>query len=380
MDQSRFSQFLSNFSRFAAPCRRHQRLTCGASDSIEMLEIRVVPAAIQVTPVAGTTTTEAGGTAQFTVVLSTQPTANVTISLKSSDTSEGTVNVKTLVFTSANWSTPQTFTVKGVDDTLVDGTQAYQVVLSKFKSTDSSYKALSPITVHLTNADDDSVGINVIAANNLQTTEDGGTATFAVKLGTKPTGTVFIPLLCTNTVEGSVEDSLTFTKKNWSHAQTVTVTGVNDVVVDGNKSYQILLGPAESTDAAYSGKTGTPVSITNIDNDVASLVITPQTTQTIDEGGAKGLSFKLTAQPAHDVTVSFMITVGADQATLSTPSITITPANWVTPQNVIITAVSGDGVDGDKPFSFKVDTSSPDPLFNQLPTQTVNATIHDTEF
>ena len=36
-------------------------------------------------------TTEAGGTATFTVVLTRQPTADVTIGLSSSDTTEGTV-------------------------------------------------------------------------------------------------------------------------------------------------------------------------------------------------------------------------------------------------------------------------------------------------
>ena len=43
------------------------------------------------TPTPGLTTTEAGGTATFTVVLNTQPTADVTIALSSSDTTEGTV-------------------------------------------------------------------------------------------------------------------------------------------------------------------------------------------------------------------------------------------------------------------------------------------------
>ena len=48
-------------------------------------------AGITVSPISGLTTTEAGGTATFTVVLNTQPTANVTIGLSSSDTTEGTV-------------------------------------------------------------------------------------------------------------------------------------------------------------------------------------------------------------------------------------------------------------------------------------------------
>src|SRR5690606_12851914 len=43
-------------------------------------------AGITVTPTSGLVTSEAGGTATFTVVLNTQPTANVTIGASSSDT------------------------------------------------------------------------------------------------------------------------------------------------------------------------------------------------------------------------------------------------------------------------------------------------------
>ncbi|HPD13514.1 MAG TPA: C25 family cysteine peptidase, partial [Planctomycetota bacterium] len=54
---------------------------------------------IIVQPTSGLKTTEAGGTAQFTVALATQPTANVTIGLSSSDPSEGTVSPTSLTFT-----------------------------------------------------------------------------------------------------------------------------------------------------------------------------------------------------------------------------------------------------------------------------------------
>jgi hypothetical protein len=50
-------------------------------------------AGVTVTPTSGLTTTEAGADARrFTVVLTTQPTADVTIALTSSDTTEGTVS------------------------------------------------------------------------------------------------------------------------------------------------------------------------------------------------------------------------------------------------------------------------------------------------
>jgi hypothetical protein len=57
---------------------------------------------ITVTPTTGLTTTEAGGTATFDVVLDTQPTADVTIGLSSSDTGEGAVSPASVTFTSAN--------------------------------------------------------------------------------------------------------------------------------------------------------------------------------------------------------------------------------------------------------------------------------------
>ena len=62
------------------------------------------------------------------MVLNTQPTADVTIALSSSDTTEGTVGPASLTFTTANWNVAQTVTVTGVDDALVDGDVAYTIV------------------------------------------------------------------------------------------------------------------------------------------------------------------------------------------------------------------------------------------------------------
>ena len=73
-------------------------------------------AGFTLTPTSGLITTEAGGTATFTVVLTARPTANVTIGLISSDTTEGTVNQASVTFTSDNWNTPQTVTITGVND------------------------------------------------------------------------------------------------------------------------------------------------------------------------------------------------------------------------------------------------------------------------
>ena len=61
-------------------------------------------------------TTESGGTAAFTVKLSSEPTGDVVLGVASSDTAEGTVSTSSLTFTATTWSTAQTVTLTGVDD------------------------------------------------------------------------------------------------------------------------------------------------------------------------------------------------------------------------------------------------------------------------
>lgn len=142
----------------------------------------VVPIGVTVTPTAGLRTTEAGGTATFTVVLKSQPTADVTIELASSDASEGVVALPcrntsegtaavpcsntseeivdpdTLIFTTGNWNTAQTVSVTGVDDLLVDGDIAYTILTAAARSADPHYHDLDPDNVAVTNTDNDRAG------------------------------------------------------------------------------------------------------------------------------------------------------------------------------------------------------------------------------
>ena len=193
---------------------------------------------ITVTPTAGLTTTEAGGTATFTVVLTTQPTADVSIALSSSDASEGTVSPASLTFTNANWNVAQTVTVTGVDDALDDGDVAYTIVTAAATSADVIYNGINAADVAVTNTDNDGSGITVSPIAGLTTTEAGGTATFTVVLTSQPTANVTIGLSSSNTAEGTVAPaSVTFTNLNWNVAQTVTVTGVDDPLDDGNVAY-----------------------------------------------------------------------------------------------------------------------------------------------
>ena len=158
----------------------------------------------------------------------------MTIGLSSSDTTEGTVSPASLTFTAATGTRPQTVTVTGVDDAVVDGNMAYTIVTAAAASSDANYNGLNAADVSVTNTDNDTAGITVTPTSGLVTTEAGGTATFTVELNTQPTANVTIGLSSSDTTEGTVSPaSLTFTAANWNAAQTVTVTGVDDAIVDG---------------------------------------------------------------------------------------------------------------------------------------------------
>ena len=118
---------------------------------------------IIVTPTSGLTTTEAGGTATFTVVLNSQPTADVSIGTTSDKTAEGTVNKPSLTFTPAKWNIPQTVTVTGVEDFVIDGNAAYNIVTAAATSTDTIYSGVNANDVAVTNTDSGTVPPDISA-------------------------------------------------------------------------------------------------------------------------------------------------------------------------------------------------------------------------
>ena len=107
-------------------------------------------------------------------------------------------------------------------------------------------------------------GIDVTPTNGLVTTSGGGLAHFTVVLTAQPTATVTIPLRSTNLEEGVIDQtSLIFTPADWEVPQSVTVTGVQDFINDGDVPYFVVGGPASSTDPRYDGLVATDVSLTN---------------------------------------------------------------------------------------------------------------------
>jgi hypothetical protein len=183
----------------------------GCGDNIHIVDDLLV------SPNEGLHTTEAGGTATFTVQLTSTPGDSMTVSLASSNVHEGTVAPQTLTFNPGTFDSPQTVTITGVDDHAIDGAQPYTIQLTSEGVPDAS--------VDVTNDDDDTAGVAETPTSGLMTTESGGQATFTVALNAQPTADVVLPLATSDDTEGTVDPaSLVFTADDWNAPQTVTIT------------------------------------------------------------------------------------------------------------------------------------------------------------
>jgi hypothetical protein len=327
-----------------------------------------LPPGITLNKTTGLVTTEAATTDTFTVVLDTLPAGDVTVDLSSSDTSEATVSPATLTFTTSDWSSPQTVTVTGVNDSVDDGDIGYTISVNPGSAVDTNYDVLATLTVTGTNTDDDTAGITVNPTSGLTTSETGPASdTFTVVLDSQPLDDVMIDLSSTDTTEGTVSPAtLTFTSSDWYLAKTVTVTGVDEYVHDGDIAYNIVTASARSTgDATYRGMNASDVGVTNVDDDVVSVTVSPLTTLTTTEaGGTDSFTVVLGSQPSSNVTIGFSTSNGTEG--LVTPgALTFTSSNWNVAQTVKVIGQDDGNSDGDIYYSiFLTDASSSDPDYN----------------
>ena len=134
----------------------------------------------------------------------------------------------------------------GVDDALVDGNVTYTITAT---GSGGGYDVITA-TITVTNTDNDTTGI-IVAPASITTGEDGSSASFTVVLASQPSGDVLITFSGVDSTEGTLSStSLTFTPSNWNTPQSVTVTGVDDALIDGDITYTII---ATGSGGGYDG-------------------------------------------------------------------------------------------------------------------------------
>jgi len=324
-------------------------------------------------------TNEGGGSATFSISLTSKPRAEVKLPVVSSNGTEGKVTPTMLTFTLANYAIAQVVTVTGQPDDLVDGDQAYTVTVGPAQSDDANYAGLSQ-SVKVTNRDDDSAYIVPSPGYSGTTAEkNGGAVTFGISLHSQPTEPVTLSFASSNEKEGKVAPaSLTFTSSNWFMSQNITVTGVDDSVMDGDQGYTIQIKGTNTADPNYK-YAATTLNLTNKDDDLVGLKITSAANpQTTEAGGKVTFTVALTSEPTGNVSVA-VSSGNIKEGTVSPASLPFTAGNWSMAQTVTVTGVDDSVVDGNQTYAVTLKTaaSSADAKYAQLAASSVSISNKD---
>ena len=278
------------------------------------------------------TVAEAAGTATYTVVLNSEPTHNVTITVTSTAPGAATVNkqngaagaTQTLTFTSADWAGAQTITVTGVDDDIDNaGDRRTLNITHASTSTDPTYNNRTIAAVAVTVTDDDEAGVTV-TPNARTVAEAGGTATYTVVLDSQPLSSVTITVNAGGAafVDGpdgptapTATETLTFTTGDWDSPQTVTITGQDDNIDNhGDQrtrtiSHTIASGDGDGSRYTPTTPTIPSVTVTVTDDDVApSPVVTVRGGSPVNEGTAASFVISANPPPSSAISVAYTVT------------------------------------------------------------------------
>lgn len=287
---------------------------------------------------------------RFRVRLPFNPTAPVTVTLVPD--SQITVSPATLNFTTTNGTTDQVVTVTAVDDAAVEASPHSAILKFNLASTDLRYNNPDQLPMVIPVSDNDSPGL-IIGETDLNTSvtlpfggptrpSEGGTDTFLVRLTQAPTSNVVINVTSSNTGDLTVSPAtLTFTAANWNVNQTVTVTAVNDQIIETRERVFVTLSVNDATsDDAFDPVPDQtlPVWIFNNPRRNESLMLVESGGDSwVAEGGKTDtLQFYLSTRPDVDVVVSIDSNA---QLSVDKNTFVFTPLSWNVPQTVQVAAI-----------------------------------------
>ncbi|MGI6416680.1 MAG: S8 family serine peptidase [Thermoguttaceae bacterium] len=230
----------------------------------------------------------------------------------------------------------------------------------------------------------------VASKSSVTTTEAGGKDSFTICLVKPPEegDTVFLDVSLIEDPDWPLEAlvtpaSLAFTADDWNVPRTVTVTGQDDDIDDGDAPYVVNIAVGAATTAPDYQKNAGPWSIpaVNLDDDTAGIVVTDVNglpivgnLVTTEAGGtvqgfgtSAELNVSLSSQPADVVTIRVSSGAPAEgllsvaQELVETLDLIFTPYNWNEAQTVTVTSVNDTFNDGPAGYAISAEVVKPAP-------------------
>ena len=312
-------------------------------------------AGVTVSETALTVTEQDSNGDSYTVVLNTQPTANVVVTVAGHAGTDVLPAPTTLTFTTVNWETAQTVTVTAVND--ADTTNDTVSLTHSAASTDTDYDG---ITI---------AGVTV-------TVEDNDTA--------QVTGVMLTPGDGELVVAWAPLANATGYEVQWkSGGQGYNTSGRQATISLGSTTSHTIPSLTNGTTytvrvrATRTGANAGPYSDEAMDAPEAAGVTVSETALTVTEEDTTGDSYTvvLDSQPTANVVVTVAGHLGTDVLPAPT-TLTFTLMNWETAQTVTVTAVNDADTTNDT-VSLTHSAASTDTDYNGITIAGVTVTVND---
>ena len=274
----------------------------------------------------------AGRSNGYTVALVTQPTGDVSVTISGHASTDVTLSSDMLTFTTGNWDDAQTITVSATESAATGKvTLAHAVAGADYASVTAEPVVVSVVAVA---GQHPTIQVGVTSSTQTLTVPEGGSNSYTLILGSRPTGDVAIGVtLPADTDLTLSSDTLTFTTGNWDTAQTVTVTAAED---DDGVTDAVATLTHTASGGGYGSTTVPDVEVSITENDSAGVTIEP-TALSVVAGRSNGYTVALVTQPTGDVSVTISGHASTD-VTLSSDMLTFTTGNWDDAQTITVSA------------------------------------------
>ena len=268
---------------------------------------------VRITESSGfTSVTESTTTDTFTVVLSQLPTGPVTVDFTSDP--QVAVSPSSITFTTANWATAQTVTVRAVDDSLIEPVLHWGVVSATASSADPAYTGLAIPSVTTSVYDNDGARVSIVPSGGTTVlTEAGQTDTYSISLSHEPASDVTIAITPAETPVGQTSasfGSVTFTPTGganpWNVPQVITLTAVDDATAEAANHVGLVRHAVSSADPFYQNASAATLSANIYDNDSPGLAVnhTDGGTSIVEGGTSDSIVVRLNQAPAPGTSVT----------------------------------------------------------------------------
>lgn len=314
-----------------------------------------------------------GQTDDYTVVLNSQPTKAVTITL-APNTQLQLVSTTQLVFTPQTWNVAQKVTIIAPTNDL-DADYPLVTIAHTTTSLDPLYSRIKVDDVRITLFDDDTAGVTV--APTSVTIAEGATSTYGIRLNSEPTKPVTVTLAPDAQLKPVTPTQLVFTAQTWNITQTVILTAFDDDIDENDFHTGTLVHTVVSADPDYGGRLVPAVVVTILDDDTAGVIVAP-VALTIEEGAGATYSVRLASEPTTTVTIALTQTP-AGMVDTKPSNLSFTPLTWTVAQTITVSAENNNIDDDDRSTTIAHTVTSADPNYNAIVAATVSVTVEDND-